>query len=76
MNFARDLQAELTRITVFWAAVELIAFIVAMAILYLVIKAAVRDGINESKLGQRTAAWQTPEAAQRASKAFDELRID
>lgn len=45
------LQTEITRIAIFTAAVELIGFLIGAWVLYLVIKAAIRDGINESRLG-------------------------
>lgn len=32
---------------------ELLTFAIAMVVLYFVVKAAVRDGINESRLGER-----------------------
>ena len=44
-------EAELTRVTLLVAAVELLAVIFGFVILYFVLKAAIRDGINESRLG-------------------------
>ena len=46
-------EAELTRLTIFWTAMEVIAWILLLWALYHVVKAAVRDGINESRLGER-----------------------
>lgn len=49
----RALEAEMNRQMIFWAAIELIAIIVFFWVLYVVIKNAIRDGINESRLGDR-----------------------
>ena len=54
MNF-ETMQIELTKIVVWTAIAEGIAFFFAMLMLYIVIKYAIRDGINESKLVRR--AW-------------------
>lgn len=62
----KALEMELTRIAIFWAAVELIAVILFFWILYVVIKSAIRDGINESRLGNR---WQQTVAASREEKS-------
>lgn len=48
-----SLEVELTRVALFWFAVNLVALIVGIWITYLVIKNAIRDGINESRLGDR-----------------------
>lgn len=55
MDF-QALEIELTKMAVWVAAAQLLAFCITMFVLYLVIKAAIRDGINESKLVNRT--WQ------------------
>lgn len=58
MNFTEinnQFQAEITRLTIFWTSVEIIAFIIGMWTLYFVIKTAIRDGINESNL---VNSWQ------------------
>ncbi len=44
------LDAELTRLTLTYLAASLIGFMVSMWVLYIVIKAAIRDGIQESGL--------------------------
>lgn len=49
-------EQEMTRLSIFWTAIEIIAFMLTMWVLYGVIKAAVRDGINESKL---VKSWAT-----------------
>lgn len=49
----RALEAEMNRQMIFWAAIELIAIMVFFLVLYVVIKNAIRDGINESRLGDR-----------------------
>lgn len=41
-------EEQLTRLLIWAAAVELVALIVSLFLLYLVIKAAIRDGIRES----------------------------
>jgi len=46
-------EAELTRIAIFSVAMEIIALILFFWVLYVVIKSAIRDGINESRLGER-----------------------
>lgn len=47
----KALELELTRIAIFWGVVELISLFLGLWALYLVIKYAIRDGINESRLG-------------------------
>lgn len=54
MNW-RGLEAEITRMQIHLAALELIAFIVFFVVLYFVVKAAVRDGINEASRPSRKA---------------------
>lgn len=49
MNFAK-MQLELDRLVFISFVAELIAFLIAMWVLYMVIKAAVRDGLRESGL--------------------------
>jgi hypothetical protein len=48
-----EFQTQLVRLGLFALAIDLIAFIVGMFVLYLVIKAAIRDGIQESGLIER-----------------------
>lgn len=55
-------QTELLRVSLFWSAIELIAFIVVMWVLYLVVKAAVRDGIKEAGL---VGTWERTVARER-----------
>lgn len=43
-------EQEMTRAAIFAMAVELIAFVIVMWVLYIVIKSAIRDGIKESGL--------------------------
>lgn len=57
----RELKAfevEMTRIAVFWTALEILAWCLFFVVLYFVVKAAVRDGINESRMGGKW--WQAP----------------
>lgn len=63
-------EQEMTRLAVFWTAIEIIAFIVTMWVLYAVIKAAVRDGINESGL---VKSWATTARKTRSEEAKDNL---
>jgi hypothetical protein len=56
----KGFEAELTRIAIFSVAMEIIALILFFWVLYLVIKCAIRDGINESKLGARRMAESKP----------------
>ncbi|MCW5669985.1 MAG: hypothetical protein KIT86_10000 [Hydrogenophaga sp.] len=51
-----NFQIELNRLIVQTAVLELIAWVVGFVVLYFVVRAAVRDGINESRLGERTVA--------------------
>ncbi|MDO9292637.1 MAG: hypothetical protein Q7U09_13720 [Hydrogenophaga sp.] len=50
MNF-EALQIELTKMAAWAIFAEAIAFAAGMMVLYFVLKAAIRDGINESKMG-------------------------
>ena len=49
----RQFEAELTRLSMFWTAVEVVLWIAFFWVLYAVVKAAVRDGINESAMARR-----------------------
>lgn len=53
-------EAEMARITMHVIAWEVIAFVVGMFVLYFVLKAAIRDGINESRLGERQMSAGNP----------------
>lgn len=61
MNF-ETLQIELTRIAIWAIAAQVVAFLATMFVLYLVIKSAIRDGINESKMGD-TWRWHVSASA-------------
>lgn len=54
MDF-KALEIELTKAAAWMLFAEALAFVIGMLILYVVIKSAIRDGINESKLVAR--AW-------------------
>lgn len=71
MNF-ETLQIELTKIVVWTAILEGIAAFFAMLMLYIVIKYAIRDGINESKLVKRS--WQESVADPMARDAVREVK--
>jgi hypothetical protein len=58
-------EIEMTRLTLAYAVWEAIAFAIAMAVLYYVVKCAIRDGIQESGLVQ---TWRTTSAAARSGK--------
>ncbi len=65
----QQFEAELTRVTLLVAAVELLAVIFGFVILYFVLKAAIRDGINESRLGdERRRTVLTARQADQAEK--------
>lgn len=55
MNIAA-IEAELLRLQIFWAAISVLGLMFSMWILYLVVKAAIRDGIKESGLVE---TWQS-----------------
>ena len=46
----KALELELTRLAIWWVAVSLVGYILGMWVLYIVIKSAIRDGIQESGL--------------------------
>lgn len=52
------INAEITRMVLFSAAIWALGWILFFGLLYLVIRAAVRDGINESRMGGKW--WQAP----------------
>ena len=70
MNW-RGLEAEITRMQIHLAALELIAFIVFFAVLYFVVKAAVRDGINEAN---RASRWQR--TVSKATEDMPDMRAE
>lgn len=70
MNW-RGLEAEITRMQIHLAALELIAFIVFFAVLYFVVKAAVRDGINEANTASR---WQR--TVSKATEDMPDMRAE
>lgn len=41
------------QLMIFWAAISLLAMLIGLWITYAVLKAAIRDGINESRLGDK-----------------------
>lgn len=63
----QDIAVTFTIAALFW---EVFAFIFAMVVLYFVVKAAVRNGIDESRLGSRS--WTTP-PAKRTTRGGDTL---
>lgn len=70
MNW-RGLEAEITRMQIHLAALELIAFIVFFVVLYFVVKAAVRDGINEANMASR---WQR--TVSKATEDMPDMRAE
>ena len=67
----RGLEAEITRMQIHLAALELIAFIVFFVVLYFVVKAAVRDGINEAN---RASRWQR--TVSKATEDMPDMRAE
>ena len=70
MNW-RELEAEVTRMQIHLAALELIAFIVFFVVLYFVVKAAVRDGTNEAN---RASRWQR--TVSKATEDMPDMRAE
>ena len=70
MNW-RELEAEITRMQIHLAALELIAFIVFFVVLYFVVKAAVRDGTNEAN---RASRWQR--TVSKATEDMPDMRAE
>lgn len=70
MNW-KGLEAEITRMQIHLAAMELIAFIVFFVVLYFVVKAAVRDGINEANKASR---WQR--TVSKATEDMPDMRAE
>ena len=70
MNW-RGLEAEITRMQIHLAALELIALIVFCVVLYFVVKAAVRDGINEANMASR---WQR--TVSKATEDMPDMRAE
>lgn len=68
----KGFEAELTRIAIFSVAMEIIALILFFWVLYVVIKSAIRDGINESRLGER----RTVITAREETKDFPPMRAE
>ena len=59
MGNLKEFEMQMTKVAFQYMVLEAIAFFIGMWVLYLVIKFAIRDGINESRLGsdwKRTAA--------------------
>lgn len=54
------MQGEMTRLGVWLFALEIVALIVGLFLLYLVIKSAVRDGIKEAGLTDAILALRKP----------------
>jgi hypothetical protein len=46
----KTFELEMTRLAFLWGLIEIIGFAIGLWLLYLVIKNAIRDGINESRL--------------------------
>ena len=63
----------MAREMLFGLAVALIALILSIWITYLVIKNAIRDGINESRLGDK---WRASVVSAEAMKDMPDMRAD
>ena len=69
----RELENMAIRAQIFELAVLIVAFIITMWATYHVIKAAIRDGINESNIGRR-GTW--AETASRAATDLPDMRAE
>lgn len=69
MDF-RALEIELTKAAAWAVFAEALAFAIGMLILYFVLKAAIRDGINESKMAD---TWRRHVNTARASEGVQDL---
>lgn len=76
MNITKQLeqfQIEVTRWTIAAIAWEIVAALVFFLLLYLTVKAAVRDGINESRMGDR---WTRAVEQSREGTDLPDMRAD
>jgi hypothetical protein len=74
MNFnLKEWEAEVTRATIHMAMWEIAAFIVFFLVLYVVVKAAVRDGINEANKANR---WAKSVTSEEAMKDMPDMRAE
>lgn len=76
MNITKQLeqfQIEVTRWTIAAIAWEIVAALVFFLLLYLTVKAAVRDGINESKMTNR---WTRAVEQSREGTDLPDMRAD
>lgn len=73
MDFS-SFETQMTQLAIFWTAVEVIAFVLGMWVLYIVIKCAIRDGIKESGLVRTWAT--TAEKAKSDLGDLPEMRAD
>lgn len=55
---------------------EVLAFGIAMAVLYFVVRAAVRDGINQSRLGDRPRSAARKQSDTRNGDALPPMHAD
>lgn len=67
----KELEAEATRAAIHIAMLEVIGAIVFFVVLYFVIKAAVRDGINEAN---RASRWER--AVSKATADLPDMRAE
>ena len=69
----KALEMAMAREMLFGLAVGLIALILSIWITYLVIKNAIRDGINESRLGDK---WRASVASAQSMEDMPDMRAD
>ena len=69
----KELEAEATRAAIHIAMLEAIGAIVFFVVLYFVVKAAVRDGINEAN---RASRWAKSVTSAEAMKDMPDMRAE
>ena len=70
----RALEDEMARLTIFWIVLELGTLLIALWLMYVVIKAAIRDGIKESGIVETMRYRPRPPAS--TEKNLPDFRAD
>ncbi|OGB13080.1 MAG: hypothetical protein A2W72_16175 [Burkholderiales bacterium RIFCSPLOWO2_12_67_14] len=71
-----DFERELVRLVIWWGAMSLAGFIFSMWVLYLVIKSAIRDGINESRIADTWGRQVSAAKAREETTKMPPIRAD